>query len=127
MIYVKNAVETLCTRRAQSKTPSKVYKTPKCLQMKSTLKNSESKILMHTHTHERVCPPIIITINKRCIHSFHPQKRNALHFLQKTEDMSFLVLENTIVPVFPYLPNSSKPNTCKERLCTPGKPAIKQN
>jgi len=81
MIYIKNAVETLCTRRAKSKTLPKVYKTPKCLQMESTLINKESKILTHNHTHKRVCPPII-TINKRCIPNFHPQKRDALYFLQ---------------------------------------------
>jgi len=42
MIYIKKAVETFCTRRAESKSLPKVYKTPKCLQRESTLRNIDA-------------------------------------------------------------------------------------
>ena len=83
-------------------------------------KKLKEKLIVHTHAEERMCPPIIIMINKRCIPSFHPQKRGTLDSLQEDEDVSCLIMENTIVPVFPYLPSSCVPNTCKIRLCTPG-------
>jgi len=66
--------------------------------------NSQNKLMVTTHTKERMCPPIIITIIKRYMLCFHPRKRIDLDFLNKNRRVWWLVLENTIVPIFPYRP-----------------------
>jgi hypothetical protein len=58
---------------------------------------------------------------KRDAICFHPQKRIEFDFLHKSERICCLILEDVIVPIFPYHPNTSIPYAFKIRMCTPRK------
>jgi len=72
-------------------------------------------------------PQIMITITKRCMFRFQPQKREKLHFLKKDQRSRHHIFENTIIMFLPNYPDTSKLDDLKERVSTTWHPCHEWN